>query len=60
MREEVTRVNRERKGVQTGRKGEMEGLERAWREGVGRKLEVQVALGDMEGERISLLREGAR
>lgn len=46
-KEEVEGVNRERKAAQEGVRGEMEGLEAAWREGVGRTMEVLV-----EGEKI--------
>lgn len=59
-REGVMEVNRERKRFQVRGGGEMEGLERGWKEGVGRALEVQLAVGAMEGERREILREGAR
>ena len=57
-REEVERVNGERKRVQEGAKGEMEGLERGWREGVGKVVEVEIAVADLEGRRMRVLREG--
>ena len=57
-REETTGVNRERKQLQVGAKEEMEGLEREWRRGVGRVVEVEVGLGELEMERVRLLREG--
>ncbi|KAL8775045.1 MAG: hypothetical protein Q9209_000524 [Squamulea sp. 1 TL-2023] len=57
-RENVEGVNRDRKGMQENRRGEMEGLERGWREGVGRVVEVEIAVGGMEGERRGRLREG--
>ena len=47
-REATTEVNRERKRAQEGRRGELEGSERAWREGVGRVVEVQLATGEVE------------
>lgn len=47
-REAMTEVNRERKRKQEGRRGELEGGERAWREGVGGLVEVQVATRDVE------------
>ncbi|CAF9928347.1 hypothetical protein IMSHALPRED_007444 [Imshaugia aleurites] len=47
-REAMTEVNRERKRAQEGRRGELEGGERAWREGVGGLVEVQIATGEVE------------
>lgn len=47
-REATMELNRERKRVQEGRRGELEGGERAWREGVGGLVEVQVATGEVE------------
>lgn len=47
-RKAVTEVNRERKGMQEGRRGEVEGLERAWREGVRGCLEVEVGVRGVE------------
>lgn len=57
-REEVLGVNRERKRFQVRGGDEMEGLERGWKEGVGRTLEVQLAVGALEGERREVLRAG--
>lgn len=57
-REAVEGVNRERKGAQEGRRGEMEGLERGWRKGVGRVVEVEVEVGRVEERRRGVLREG--
>ena len=51
LRGEVEAVNRERKAGQEGGRKELEGLEEDWREGVGRVLEVQVAVGRLEEER---------
>lgn len=56
LRTEVEGVNVERRRVQERGRGEMEGLERGWREGVGRVLEVEAAGGEVEGR----LREGLR
>ena len=42
-------VNRERKGVQERSRGVLEGAERGWREGVGGLVQVQVAVGEVEG-----------
>lgn len=52
-------MNRGRKGKQEGGRGELEGLERGWRGGVGRLLDVEVAVGGVEGVRRGVLREGA-
>jgi pre-mRNA-splicing factor SPF27 len=52
----VEGVNRERKGVQEGGRGQLEGGERLWREGVGRVVETEVAVGEVEGR----WREGLR
>lgn len=51
-KEEVEVVNRERKAGQLGAKEEIERLERRYREGVGRVLEVEVAA---EGVRREIL-----
>ncbi|KAL8800398.1 MAG: hypothetical protein Q9182_005200 [Xanthomendoza sp. 2 TL-2023] len=58
-RAEVEDVNRGRKKMQEGSRGEMEGLERGWREGVGRVVEVEVAVEGLEGRRREGLRERA-
>lgn len=47
-REATTEVNRERKRAQEGSRGLLEGGERAWRDGVGGLVEVQVATGEVE------------
>ncbi|KAG7009340.1 hypothetical protein G7Y79_00003g012080 [Physcia stellaris] len=57
-REEVLGVNRERKRFQVRGGDEMVGLERGWKEGVGRTVEVQLAVGALEGERRKVLRAG--
>ncbi len=41
-------INRERKGAQEGGRATMEGCERAWREGVGRVVEVQLGISEAE------------
>jgi len=43
VKEQVENVNRQRASAQEGARGEMEGLEEAWKKGVGRMVEVQVA-----------------
>ncbi|KAL9071564.1 MAG: hypothetical protein Q9161_004131 [Pseudevernia consocians] len=48
-REATTEFNRARKRAQEGKRGALEGAERAWREGVGGLVEVQVATGEVEG-----------
>ncbi|KAL8916194.1 MAG: hypothetical protein Q9208_008646 [Pyrenodesmia sp. 3 TL-2023] len=59
-REAVEGVNRERKGRQEGARGELEGLERGWRQGIGRVVEVEVEVGRVEERRREVLREGGR
>lgn len=58
VREAAVGVNRERKGVQEGRRGELEGGERGWRDGVGGLVEVQVAIGEVERRWRERLRGG--
>lgn len=58
-RDATTEVNRERKRAQEGKREELEGGERAWRQGVGGLVEVQVATGEVEGRwREELRRSG--
>ena len=57
-REATTEVNRERKRAQEGRRGELEGGERTWREAVGSLVEVQVATAQVEGRWREKLRTG--
>ncbi len=57
--EEVDGVNKARKTGQEGVRGEMEGLEGAWREGVGRVLEVEVAAEGVRREVIARRKAGA-
>ena len=47
---ELENVERERRDVQAGVQGEFEGLERGWREGVGRLIEVLAAAEGVKGE----------
>lgn len=60
VRGEVEGVNRGRKAAQEAGRGEVEGLEGAWKEGVGRVVEVEVEVGRLEGRRRGILREGGR
>ena len=46
---EVVGVNRERKGGQEGGRGALEGLESEWRGGVGRLVEAEVGVREVEG-----------
>ena len=48
---ETEEVNRSRKQMQEDNRGELEGLATTWREGVGRAVEVQVALTDLGSQR---------
>ncbi|KAI9699629.1 MAG: hypothetical protein M1836_002663 [Candelina mexicana] len=57
---EVEAVNQERKAAQEGVRGEMEGLEEAWRGGVGKVIEVEVAGEGVREEILGRRREGAR
>ncbi|KAL8970021.1 MAG: hypothetical protein Q9197_004035, partial [Variospora fuerteventurae] len=60
VRESVEAVNRARKERQEAGRGEMEGLDQAWRVGVGRVVEVEVEIANLEERRRRMLREGAR
>lgn len=57
---EVEELERERRGAQESRKGEMMALEQSWRVGVGRMLEVEVAAEGLRREILGRQREGAR
>ncbi|KAI4202613.1 MAG: hypothetical protein LQ348_001492, partial [Seirophora lacunosa] len=59
MRDSVEGVNRERKERQEAARGEMEGLDNGWRVGVGRVVEIEVEVGNVEERRRRMLREGA-
>jgi len=50
VRDKVEAVEERRRGMQEGVRGEVEGLESAWREGVGRAVEVEVAGWGVERE----------
>ncbi|KAI9881169.1 MAG: hypothetical protein M1830_007147 [Pleopsidium flavum] len=58
-RAEIEGVNKARKVAQEGVRGEMEGLEGKWREGVGRVLEVEVAAEGVRREVLVRRRAGA-
>ncbi|KAL9019890.1 MAG: hypothetical protein Q9185_002832 [Variospora sp. 1 TL-2023] len=60
VRESVEAINRGRKERQEAGRGEMEGLDQAWRVGVGRVVEVEVEIANLEERRRRMLREGAR
>ncbi|KAI4288647.1 MAG: hypothetical protein L6R35_002082 [Caloplaca aegaea] len=60
VRESVEAVNRGRKERQEAGRGEMEGLDQAWRVGVGRVVEVEVEIANLEERRRRILRERAR
>lgn len=53
-------VNRERKRAQEGARGQLEGGERRWRDGVGELVEVHVAVGEVEARWRERLRETGR
>lgn len=58
-KEEVEAMNRERKREQEGKRHEIEGLERNWREGIGRVLEVGVGVGEVENATRDAMKAGA-
>lgn len=58
-KEGVEAVNRERKQAQEGSKGELEGGERAWRDGVRGTIEASVAVRGLEDRIRETLREQA-
>jgi len=60
VKAEVEEVNRLRKAAQESVRGEMVVLERTWREGVGKVLEVEVAAEKVRAEILKRRREGAR
>ena len=60
IREATEEVNRARKSVQEGSRGEIEGLEQAWRRGVGRMLEVEVAAEGLRREILERRRQQSR
>ena len=47
-REATTEINRERKRAKEGKRGDLEGSERAWRAGVGGLVDVQGATREVE------------
>lgn len=56
---EVEEVEAARRRAQEGVKGEMEGLEQAWRTGVGRMIEVEVASEGLRREILERRRAAA-
>ena len=58
-RGEVEAVNRERKREQEGKKDEIEGLERGWKEGIGRILEVGIGVGEVDNAIRDAMKAGA-
>ena len=52
-------VERERRDKQASVQGEVESLERGWREGVGRLIEVLAAAEGVKGEILERRRMGA-
>lgn len=56
---ELENIERERRDRQLGVQGEVESLERGWREGVGRLIEVLAAAEGLKGEILELKRKGA-
>ena len=56
---ELENVERERRDAQAGVQGEFEGLERGWREGVGRLIEVLAAAEGVRGDILERRRVGA-
>jgi len=53
-------LERERRTRQNGVKGEMEGLEEAWRTGVGRHIEVMAACEGVRRHILERRRAGAK
>lgn len=60
LKREGEEVEAMRRGTQEGVGGEMAGLVRAWREGVGRLVEVQAAAEGVRREVLERRRAGAR
>lgn len=56
---ELEDLERERRSRQGAVGGELEALEKSWREGVGRCIEVQVAAEGLRREVLERRREGA-
>ena len=59
-REGLAATQRARQEAQAAQRGELEALERAWREGVGRSIEVQVACDKVREEILARRRAGAQ
>lgn len=56
-RERTEAVNRARKAGQEGKRAQIEGLEAEWARGLGRVLETELAVREVEGEVRRVLRE---
>jgi pre-mRNA-splicing factor SPF27 len=50
LKEETENINKSRKGLQDGSQGELVALEEAWKSGVGKIIEVQVATDGLRKE----------
>jgi pre-mRNA-splicing factor SPF27 len=50
LKEETENINKSRKGLQEGSQGELVALEDAWKTGVGKVIEVQVATDGLRKE----------
>lgn len=50
VKEEVERVEEERRALQGGVRGEIQGLEEAWRDSVGRAIRTEVDAERLRGE----------
>jgi pre-mRNA-splicing factor SPF27 len=59
-KEGIDRVVLERQAAQEAVKGEIETLERSWKEGVGRVLETEVAAEELRGRVLEERRAGGR
>jgi len=57
-KEDVEAVEEERRGLQEGARGEVVGLEEAWRESVGRALRVEIDAERLRGEVLKRRRVG--
>ncbi|KAI9861546.1 MAG: hypothetical protein M1813_005156 [Trichoglossum hirsutum] len=57
---QIEEVNKLRKSEQEGVRGEMEGLEGAWKKGVGGVVETEIAAEGLRLETLRQRREGAR
>ena len=60
LKAEMEEINRARKSVQEGSKGEIMALEESWKSSIGRTLEVQVATAGLRHEILKRRRATAR